>query len=297
MLWTLATPGSSSLLYSFLVEALYQSRKRPTKGEMRKALASAAAMACGSENISVRLQLTPWSRCRISAALMPSHVEAILIRMRSLEMPSSLYSYITNRLHVSSQSTHEGKKKKRYVAGGGLGSRPTSMMCSALSIEALMLLVLWLSTSVDTLPGMMARISLPNSTRSRSRAASTWSSTDPPFFLAYSMATSISLAYSGLLAACRIREGLVVASWGLYLPMAGGNRQHPSLRIPIEKIIWWCFYSFECTAGREENGERGRGLTRKVAYQDISGFPRRRILSGEGSPVSLTTTRDRHIQH
>ncbi len=34
------------------------------------------------------------------------------------------------------------------------------------------------------------------------------------------MATSISLAYSGFLDAARIREGLVVASCGLYLPIA-----------------------------------------------------------------------------
>jgi hypothetical protein len=88
MLLTLETPGSSSLAYSFLLAALNQSRIRPTKGEMRKAPASAAAMAWGRENMSVRLQLMPWSRCRISAALMPSHVEAILIRTRSLLMPS-----------------------------------------------------------------------------------------------------------------------------------------------------------------------------------------------------------------
>lgn len=55
---------------------------------MRKAPASAAAMAWTSENMRVRLQLMPWSRWRISAALMPSHVAAILIRTRSLEMPS-----------------------------------------------------------------------------------------------------------------------------------------------------------------------------------------------------------------
>jgi hypothetical protein len=86
---TLVTPGSSSLAYSFLVAALYQSRMRPTKGEMRKAPASAAAMAWTRENMSVRLQLMPWSRCKISAALIPSHVDATLIRMRSLEMPSA----------------------------------------------------------------------------------------------------------------------------------------------------------------------------------------------------------------
>jgi hypothetical protein len=41
-----------------------------------------------------------------------------------------------------------------------------------------------------------------------------------PCFLPYSTATSINLAYSGFFAAARMRDGLVVASWGLYLPMA-----------------------------------------------------------------------------
>lgn len=66
---------------------LYQSRMRPTKGEMRKAPASAAAMAWTMENMRVRLQLMPCSDCRMCAALIPSQVEAILIRTRSLEMP------------------------------------------------------------------------------------------------------------------------------------------------------------------------------------------------------------------
>lgn len=78
------------MAYSFLVWALNQSRIRPTNGEMRKAPASAAAMAWVKLNMSVRLVLMPWSRCRISAALIPSHVEAILIRTRSLEMPCAL---------------------------------------------------------------------------------------------------------------------------------------------------------------------------------------------------------------
>lgn len=39
-------------------------------------------------------------------------------------------------------------------------------------------------------------------------------------FLPYSTATSMSLAYSGFLEAARIRDGLVVASCGLYLPIA-----------------------------------------------------------------------------
>ena len=88
---TLLTPGSSWDSYpSFFSCALYQSRMRPTKGEIRKAPASAAAMACGKENISVRLQLTPYLDCRVCAALMPSHVEATLIRMRSFETPTDL---------------------------------------------------------------------------------------------------------------------------------------------------------------------------------------------------------------
>ena len=45
-------------------------------------------MAWGSEKSSVKLQLMP-SRCKISAALMPSQVEAILIKMRSLAIPSA----------------------------------------------------------------------------------------------------------------------------------------------------------------------------------------------------------------
>lgn len=83
---TLLTPGSSEGEKSFFMAALYQSRIRPTKGEMRKASASAAAMAWTRENMRVKLQLTP-SFWRISAALMPSQVEAILIRIRSLEIP------------------------------------------------------------------------------------------------------------------------------------------------------------------------------------------------------------------
>ena len=78
---------------------------------------------------------------------MPSQVEAILIRMRSLPMPIDLYR---------------------------------SMMCSALSIEACVSKEKRASTSVLTLPGMICRISLPNSTRSRSSVASTfWSKSWP----------------------------------------------------------------------------------------------------------------------
>lgn len=40
--------------------------------------------------------------------------------------------------------------------------------------------------------------------------------TDPPFSLPYLTATSIKRAYSGCLTAARIKEGLVVESWGVY---------------------------------------------------------------------------------
>lgn len=99
-------------------------------------------------------------------------------------------------------------------------TRRTSMMCRALSTEALVSNERLASTSVETLPGTTLRISLPNSTRRASRALSTCSSTEPPCFLAEATASSISLAYSAFLEAARMREGLVVASWGLYLAMA-----------------------------------------------------------------------------
>jgi hypothetical protein len=100
------------------------------------------------------------------------------------------------------------------------GGKRTSMMRRAFLTEAWVSKEKRASTSVETLPGTMARISLPNSTRRRSRAWSTWASMSPPCCLAQAMAVSVSLAYSGFLEAARIREGLVVASWGLYLAMA-----------------------------------------------------------------------------
>ena len=54
------------------------------------------------------------------------------------------------------------------------------MRCSALSMEACLSNENLASTSVETFPGTMARISLPNSTKSLSRAASTCSSIDLP---------------------------------------------------------------------------------------------------------------------
>jgi hypothetical protein len=94
------------------------------------------------------------------------------------------------------------------------------MMCRALSTEPLVENENRASTSVETFPGTIAKISFPNSTRSRSRAASTFSSVVLPCSFPYATAMSISLAYSSFLEAARIREGLVVASCGLYLPIA-----------------------------------------------------------------------------
>lgn len=94
------------------------------------------------------------------------------------------------------------------------------MMRRALVTEALVSKENRASTSVETLPGTIARISRPNSTRRRSRAWSTCWSRSPPCSLPQAIEESMSLAYSGFLAAARIREGLVVASWGLYLAMA-----------------------------------------------------------------------------
>merc|ERR1712144_112142 len=53
-----------------------------------------------------------------------------------------------------------------------------------------------------------------------------------PWLLPYSTATSISLAYSGFLDAARMRDGLVVASWGLYLPMDAKSPESLTTVVP-----------------------------------------------------------------
>lgn len=111
MVVTDSTPGSSLAAYSLLpVDFLYlsrsfnvccvsvplcavwvargclrgglshQSRMRPTKGEIRVALASAAATAWAKEKRSVMLQWMP-SFSRVRAAWMPSQVVASWWRM------------------------------------------------------------------------------------------------------------------------------------------------------------------------------------------------------------------------
>lgn len=88
----------------------------------------------------------------------------------------------------------------------------TSIRCRALSTEAFLSKENLASTSVETLPGTMLRISLPNCTRRLSNVASTCSSMLLPCFFPYATASSMSFAYSGFLDAARINEGLVVAS-------------------------------------------------------------------------------------
>ena len=62
---------------------------RPTKGEIRVIFALAHATAWQKLKSKVKLHLIP-SFSNISAALIPSHVEAILINILSLSIPKLL---------------------------------------------------------------------------------------------------------------------------------------------------------------------------------------------------------------
>jgi hypothetical protein len=125
-------------------------------------------------------------------------------------------------------------------------------MCSALLTDASVSKEKAASTSVETLPGMMFRISFPNCTSRLSNVASTCSSTVEPCFLPYSTAASISLAYSGFLEAARMSEGLVVASWGLYLSMVAKSPESQTtvcqLSVVVLRQTWW-LYGDMATAG------------------------------------------------
>ena len=111
---------------------------RPTKGEISVAPASPQATAWQNENSSVMLQRMP-SCCRMRAAWMPSQVEASLIRMRSRAMPAS-----------------------SYIA---------MMRCARATLAAVSKLRR-ASTSVDTRPGTIFRISKPKRTRTSSTMVS-----------------------------------------------------------------------------------------------------------------------------
>ena len=64
---------------------------RPTKGEIKVTPASAHATAWAKPKSRVRLQWMASSRSSSLAAWIPSQVEAILMRMRSLGIPTDLY--------------------------------------------------------------------------------------------------------------------------------------------------------------------------------------------------------------
>ena len=111
---------------------------RPTKGEINCTCAWPQATAWANENSNVRLVWMPLLSS-LRAASMPSQVAATLMSTRSMWMPSAWYS---------------------------------SMMRSARVIVALVSKLRRASTSVDTRPGMVARISQPKRTSRRSMISS-----------------------------------------------------------------------------------------------------------------------------
>ena len=147
---------------------------RPTNGEISCTLACPQATAWANENNSVRLVWMP--RCSsFSAALMPSQVAAILMSTRSMWTPWAWYSSI--------------RRSARVAVG----------LVSKLRRA---------STSVDTRPGMVARISQPK----RTSSLSTTSVRSRPRHCA--TVSCNSGAYSLFCTALRMSEGLVVASCG-----------------------------------------------------------------------------------
>ena len=85
------TPGSSDGVYSvFPLYFLFQSNILPTNGEIKNSLLLAHAMAWILWNTKVILHLTLFFN-KASPALIPSHVEAILIRTLPVSTPLSSY--------------------------------------------------------------------------------------------------------------------------------------------------------------------------------------------------------------
>ncbi len=147
---------------------------RPTNGDTSVAPASAASIACGIPNISVMLQWMP-SRSSASTARMPSHVDATLISTRWRSMPCWSYS---------------------------------AMIWCAFAIVPAVSNDSRASTSVETRPGTIFRISAPN-------AISSGSMTSPDGSARWSATTfSTSDRYASLPTAFRISDGFVVASCG-----------------------------------------------------------------------------------
>src|SRR5256885_146741 len=141
---------------------------RPTKGEISCTLAWPQATAWQNENSSVRLVWMPRSSSW-RAASMPSQVEAILMSTRSMCTPSAWYSSIRR----SARATVAEVLKDRRA-----------------------------STSVETRPGMVFRISQPKRTSMRSMTSSRLR----PLY--WATVARISGAYSGFCTALRMSEGL-----------------------------------------------------------------------------------------
>jgi hypothetical protein len=83
---------------------------------------------------------------------------------------------------------------------------------------------------------------------------------EPPFFLPYSTALSIKAAYSGFLLAARMREGLVVASCGLYLSIVAKSPESQTTVYIIVRQSW------KNCMQRKQNG-RGGGSESGAAYR------------------------------
>jgi len=152
------TPGSSSGEKSLFSFALKKSVIRPTNGDINVTPASAQAAACGNENSKVKLQCIP-SFSNSLAAWIPSHVDAILIKTLSFSIPASLYRAMISRAFL---------------------------IFAAVSYERRA------STSVDTRPGTILRISIPKSTANFSKAGST-----PPCLRPYAIASVTKFWYCG----------------------------------------------------------------------------------------------------
>ncbi|MPN13250.1 hypothetical protein SDC9_160571 [bioreactor metagenome] len=140
---------------------LCQSRILPTNGEINRTPASAQATACTLEKRRVRLQCIP-SFSTISAAFIPSHVEAIFISTRSREVPADSYNPIISRALTTVASVSKDRRA---------------------------------STSVEALPGTIFKISNPKFTANLSMALGSCTCLSDDDFRAKSIASSIRCLY------------------------------------------------------------------------------------------------------
>ncbi|MNV56780.1 hypothetical protein D3C71_1490820 [compost metagenome] len=160
--------------------ATYQSRMRPTNGEIRNAPASEQARAWVGLKISVRLQSMP-SACSTRAASTPAQVAAILISTLLRGTPAASYMAMNSR---------------------------------ALAMVAAVLCAWSASTSVDTRPGTSSASIVPTPTVRRSTTALAMSCVSPLCARPHCNSRSIRPAYTGRSRAFFTNVGLVVQSTG-----------------------------------------------------------------------------------